>query len=124
MGGFDQFHRGIDVSVPIGTRVRAMASGTVVQHWPAPNGHFRGHPAFGGYIVVQHGHGSGVYSAYAHLSETFVQTGQWVFRGEVIGLSGNSGVSTGPHLHWEVWLDPELLLERGLSVQEAIRRLQ
>ncbi len=105
-GGYENFHKGVDISVPIGTEVRAVADGTVVMHYPAPNGHYKGHEVFGGYVVINHGRGTGLHTAYAHLSETRVNTGQYVFCGEVIGLSGSSGVSTGPHLHLEVFHDP------------------
>ncbi len=106
MGGYERFHRGIDLSVPIGTPVKAIADGTVVTHWPAPNGFFKGHEVYGGYIVIKHCCGTGLYSAYAHLSRTFVQGGQWVYAGETIAESGDSGLSTGPHLHLEIWVDP------------------
>jgi murein DD-endopeptidase MepM/ murein hydrolase activator NlpD len=48
-------------------------------------------------------HGWGVYSGYWHQSEVFVQVGDWVEPGQVIGAIGNTGRSTGAHLHWEIW---------------------
>ena len=97
-GGDERFHKGVDLSVPIGTPVVPAARGTVVEHWPPPDGYYKGHPTFGGYLIVYHGRG--IYSAYAHLSQTFVNTGQWVDREDVIALSGATGVTTGPHLHF------------------------
>jgi murein DD-endopeptidase MepM/ murein hydrolase activator NlpD len=56
----------------------------------------------GGVIVIDHGWG--VYTAYDHLSESFVQVGDNVQPGQLIGLGGATGRTTGPHLHWEVWV--------------------
>jgi len=56
----------------------------------------------GGVVVIDHGWG--VYTAYDHLSEFRVQAGDMVQPGQVIGLGGSTGRSTGPHLHWEVWV--------------------
>jgi len=85
-----------------------MRPGVVVEHWLAPGVHhgkrYYGHPQFGGYIVVDHGGGS--YSKYGHLSATFVHEGQSVEMGQVIGLLGQTGIATGPHVHWEVVVDP------------------
>jgi murein DD-endopeptidase MepM/ murein hydrolase activator NlpD len=54
--------------------------------------------------VVVIDHGWGVYTAYDHLSQILVQVGQAVQPGQVIGLGGATGRTTGPHLHWEVWV--------------------
>ncbi len=87
------FHSGIDISVPIGTEVRATADGIVV---------FSGWTPDSGYtIIINHGHGFS--TAYAHNKENLVKVGQTVKRGDVIALSGNTGITTGPHLHYEVW---------------------
>jgi murein DD-endopeptidase MepM/ murein hydrolase activator NlpD len=56
----------------------------------------------GGVVVIDHGWG--VYTAYDHLSEFLVHVGDMVQPGQVIGLGGSTGRSTGPHLHWEVWV--------------------
>jgi murein DD-endopeptidase MepM/ murein hydrolase activator NlpD len=56
----------------------------------------------GNAIVIDHGWG--VVTSYAHLSAIEVQAGQWVSQGEPIGKVGNTGLSTGAHLHWEMWV--------------------
>jgi murein DD-endopeptidase MepM/ murein hydrolase activator NlpD len=86
------FHRGIDFSLPKGTPVRVTADG-VVQSVEKQRGLGR---------LVKVDHGNGVVTVYAHLQEAQVKRGQQVSRGEVIALSGNSGRSTAPHLHYEV----------------------
>lgn len=87
------FHSGVDISIPAGTEVKATADGIVV---------FSGWSAGSGYtIVIRHGHGFS--TAYAHNKENLVKIGQVVKRGDVIALSGNTGITTGPHLHYEVW---------------------
>lgn len=85
-------HNGVDLAVPEGTSVRAAASGTIVQEgWN------------GGYgISVYIDHGNGYFTRYGHLSETNVYVGQYVSQGEVIAYSGNTGDSTGPHVHFEI----------------------
>lgn len=85
-------HTGIDVRVPMGTPVITIANGRVML---AEDLLIRG-----GYVLIDHGWG--VYSGYAHLSEKLVVPGQWVRQGDVIGMSGNNGRSSGAHLHWEV----------------------
>jgi murein DD-endopeptidase MepM/ murein hydrolase activator NlpD len=85
-------HHGVDISVPIGTPVTAMKSGTV-----AFAGEMRGY----GLVVVLR-HGARVRTVYAHLSQLNVQTGQRVAGKQVIGLSGRSGNASSPHLHFEV----------------------
>lgn len=87
-------HRGVDIANPRGTPIYAAASGTVTAKT-------RG-SSYGRYIVIQHANG---YSTlYAHLSEFAgsLRVGSSVVRGQVIGRVGNSGRSSGPHLHWEV----------------------
>jgi murein DD-endopeptidase MepM/ murein hydrolase activator NlpD len=92
--GQRDFHPGIDVSTPIGTRVLAPADGLVVSCTE------RG--AYGLSIIVDHGFG--IVTRYGHLSGYNVKPGARVRRGEVIGFVGSSGRSTGPHLHYEVWV--------------------
>lgn len=87
-----RMHNGLDIAVPTGTQVRATADGRVS---------FAGWN--GGYgILVIIDHGNGVETRYAHLSRLNVSAGQKVDRGQVIAFSGNTGVSTGPHLHYEI----------------------
>lgn len=98
-------HRGVDLAVPEGTPVRAMAGGQV-----RLAGTQRGYGT-----VVWLDHGGAVLTVYAHLSGTAVATGGRVRGGDVIGWSGSSGDAAGPHLHFEVWrwgrqVDPVPLL--------------
>ncbi|MCS0639686.1 M23 family metallopeptidase [Streptomyces sp. LP05-1] len=90
-------HSGQDFAVPVGTPVKAAFNGTVVK--AGPNGGGDG-PAYGNAIVVKHANGK--YSQYAHLSQINVRIGQQVKTGQLIAKSGNTGNSSGPHLHFEV----------------------
>ncbi|HOP50029.1 MAG TPA: M23 family metallopeptidase [Ignavibacteriales bacterium] len=95
------FHNGQDIIVDIGTTVKATGNGKV---------EFIGQKAGYGNVVIIN-HGFGYRTVYAHLSQFLVKENQFVKRGDVIAKSGNSGLSTGPHLHYEVWyknqpLDP------------------
>lgn len=100
--GILQFHRGIDVAQAYGQDVSAAAAGRVV---------FAGdHGAYGTMVVIDHP--AGRQTRYAHLSVSGVRVGELVDTGQVIGKSGDSGRSTGPHLHFEV-------LEVGRAVDPA-----
>ncbi|SDC27741.1 Peptidase family M23 [Succiniclasticum ruminis] len=95
-GGFD-WHPGLDIAVDIGTPVYAAAMGTVdMAGW---NG------GYGQFVKIRHG--NGYESAYGHMSGIAVSTGQQVRKGEIIGFVGSTGYSTGPHLHFEVFVDGE-----------------
>ncbi|MFB7966738.1 M23 family metallopeptidase [Streptomyces rubiginosohelvolus] len=94
-------HSGQDFAVPIGTPVTAAHTGTVVK--AGPNGAGDG-PAYGNAIVIKHSNGK--YSQYAHLSKVNVKIGEKVKTGEKIALSGNTGNSSGPHLHFEIRTTP------------------
>ncbi|MFD3948245.1 M23 family metallopeptidase [Streptomyces sp. NPDC058579] len=94
-------HSGQDFAVPTGTPVKAAGAGTVVK--AGPNGGGDG-PAYGNAIVVKHANGK--YSQYAHLSKIQVHVGQKVGAGQKIALSGNTGNSSGPHLHFEIRTTP------------------
>ncbi|MFF0434664.1 M23 family metallopeptidase [Streptomyces sp. NPDC004327] len=94
-------HSGQDFAVPVGTAVKAAATGTVVK--AGPNGGGDG-PAYGNAIVIKHANGT--YSQYAHLSKIKVNIGQKVSAGQQIALSGNTGNSSGPHLHFEIRTTP------------------
>ncbi len=90
-------HTGVDIRAPVGSVVQATASGIVS---------FSGWTNGSGYIVVlEHGHGFS--TAYAHNKENMVSVGQKVKKGEKIALSGSTGVTTGPHVHYEVWKDKQ-----------------
>ncbi len=87
-----QQHPGVDIAVPAHTYVRAAGAGTVAE--------VGDDPVYGVYVTLDHGQGYS--SLYAHAAESFVSPGQQVRRGEVIALSGNTGRSTAPHLHFEI----------------------
>ncbi|MEV5904256.1 M23 family metallopeptidase [Streptomyces sp. NPDC052127] len=90
-------HSGQDFAVPSGTKVMAAHGGTVVK--ADGNGAGDG-PAYGNAVVIKHA--NGVYSQYAHLSSIHVKVGQIVKTGQKIALSGSTGNSSGPHLHFEI----------------------
>ncbi len=92
---FDRYHRGVDFAGAPGTSVLAAADGAVIL---ADRLIIRGNTT-----LIDHGWG--VYTLYAHQNETLVQLGDAVKTGQVIGTIGSTGRSTGPHLHWEVWLN-------------------
>ncbi len=92
-------HTGIDFGVPTGTPVRAALSGTV-RGWGNTDA-VKGCYSFGKWILIDHA--NGLSTAYLHLSHIAVEKGDEVKTGEVIGNSGNTGYSTGPHLHFGVY---------------------
>lgn len=94
-------HSGQDFAVPVGTPVDAVSAGTVVK--AGPNGGGDG-PAYGNAIVIKHANNT--YSQYAHLSKIQVKIGQKVAKGQKVALSGNTGNSSGPHLHFEIRTTP------------------
>ena len=88
------FHKGVDWYVPQGTTVTAAAAGTVTRAgWFADYGY-----------CVDITHSNGTMTRYAHLSSINVRVGQSVSQGQAIAASGNTGYSTGPHLHFEIWV--------------------
>ena len=113
--GMRRFHSGTDIAAPLGTPVVATQSGRVSLS-----------EYLGGYgltVMLRHNDDS-LESRYAHLSRLLVQAGEWVEQGEVIGLVGSTGNSTGPHLHFELrqltnngWvvLNPDSLLKQTLG---------
>ncbi|GAB6898712.1 M23 family metallopeptidase [Kineosporia succinea] len=96
---YRKLHSGTDFGAPCGTPVKAAASGTIVTAGWSSGG-------YGNHIVVDNGNlrGSGVATTYNHLSRITVRSGH-VNRGQVIGYSGTTGLSTGCHLHFEVWVN-------------------
>lgn len=90
--GVKEFHEGIDIVNQIGTAVVAPADGVVTQAGQ--------HPVYGNTLTISHGYGYTTF--YGHLSRTATKSGQKVKRGEIIAWLGNTGRSTGPHLHYEV----------------------
>lgn len=93
--GASSNHKGIDIAVPVGTPVMAALDGIVTTSSYSS--------ASGNYIIIDHG--SGIETVYKHLSESMLPMSRKVTKGQVIGLSGNTGLSTGPHLHFEILQD-------------------
>ncbi len=105
-------HKGLDVAAPIGTPIRVPLDGTVIDSGPASG--------FGLWVRVRHA--DGTITLYGHIDRTLVEVGQRVAAGEIIAEVGNTGRSTGPHLHFEV-ITPSgnvnptpWLAERGIGV--------
>ncbi|MEM7656934.1 MAG: M23 family metallopeptidase [Bacteroidota bacterium] len=90
-----RMHRGIDFALRVGTPVMATATGQVEKVMSKPNV-----STYGRYVLICHDEEYS--SLYAHLSRVLVQEGQLIQKGDTIALSGNSGLSTSPHLHYEV----------------------
>jgi murein DD-endopeptidase MepM/ murein hydrolase activator NlpD len=93
--GKKELHKGMDIANRKGTAILATANGVV--SYAGKKG------AMGNIVVVDHGHG--IVTRYAHLSKTLKKRGEKVKRGDIIAQMGNSGRSTGPHLHYEVHLN-------------------
>lgn len=91
--GRKTFHNGLDIGVPTGTRIGAGMEGSVEETGYSP--------IMGKYVMMRHP--GGWKSLYAHMSSISVQQGQYIARGGKIGLSGNTGYSTGPHVHFSVY---------------------
>jgi hypothetical protein len=105
-GTLNTRHTGWDIRTTLGNPVMASAAGRVVY---AGRQEIRG-----SYVVIDHGYG--VYSGYAHFSTTHVTRGQSVEKGQILGTTGNSGRTSGPHFHWEMavngnWVDSVQFLE-------------
>ncbi len=93
--GQREFHKGLDISGPEGTPIIAPAEGVAI--FTGKNG------AYGLSLVLDHG--NGITTRYAHLLKIVIKNGEKVKRGEIIAYMGNTGRSTGPHLHYEVRLN-------------------
>ena len=108
-------HAGVDFGIPTGTEVFACGRGRVI---------LSRYRIISGYSIIIE-HAPGVYSIYYHLDSVIAEEGTIVEAGEVIGLSGSTGFSTGPHLHWEVRVstentDPDAFVERPLIDKDLI----
>lgn len=90
-----EFHKGLDIANRQGTRIMAPADGTVTS--------ISSNTILGKFMVIDHGHG--VVTKYAHIQKALKKDGEEVKRGDTIALIGNTGRSTGPHLHYEVYLN-------------------
>ena len=94
-GAFNSVHTGTDFAAATGTAILAPAAGKVV---------FVGHMDIRGNVTIID-HGWGVFTVYCHQSQQNVQVGDTVAVGQIIGATGSTGRVTGPHLHWELWVD-------------------
>ncbi len=92
-------HKGIDMAAPKGTPIHACKAGTVIVATEMDR-------VYGNYVIIDHG--KGMTSLYGHMSKMLVSKGDRVSAGETIGLVGSTGMSTGPHLHFEIKLNGEL----------------
>jgi murein DD-endopeptidase MepM/ murein hydrolase activator NlpD len=106
------YHKGIDIAAPQGTVIKSPAGGKVILCGYEADA-FKVH---GNTVLIDHGHG--VTSIYLHMHEIDVSPGDMVHKGDRIGTIGSTGISTGPHLHWGVYLygtsvDPELFVQRA-----------
>jgi murein DD-endopeptidase MepM/ murein hydrolase activator NlpD len=115
-----KFHAGMDFTAKTGTPIYATGDGKVVFAEYATNG-------YGMHVIIDHGYG--YETLYAHLSKLEVKRGQKVKRGDVIGLIGNTGLSAGPHLHYEVHkggepVDPVNFFFNDLTPQEYAQMLE
>lgn len=117
ISGVWRLHTGIDLGAPLGTPVLAAFAGQVTL------ADFLG--GYGLSVFLEHNQGKQE-TRYAHLSEVFVQPGQWVKQGSVIGLVGSTGNSTGPHLHFEMLeLTPEgrVAVDPGVALKTSLAQL-
>jgi murein DD-endopeptidase MepM/ murein hydrolase activator NlpD len=104
----DEAHPGIDIAVPVGSMVRAAGGGIVAESGQDPE--------YGWFVLLEHA--EGYQSMYGHLSRRLVSQGDTVQAGQVIALTGNSGRSSAPHLHFEIRrqgssLDPLTMVKEG-----------
>lgn len=104
--GYTRMHQGTDFGVGVGTPVLAAADGVVVET--------RRWAGYGNWVRVRHS--GGWETGYAHLSRFAVKPGTAVSQGQVIAYSGNTGLSTGPHLHYEVWFNGNRINPVGAKV--------
>jgi len=104
---YKRYHHGVDIGVSVGTPVYAAADGRVVIRKNDSDG-------YGNYLSIRHD--KNYYTVYGHLSKWLVSNGQTVRAGQKIGLSGNTGNSTGPHLHFEVLKNAPLARQGADSV--------
>ncbi|MBN2509864.1 MAG: M23 family metallopeptidase [Spirochaetales bacterium] len=93
-------HKGVDIAMRYGTGILAAANGKVVERGYEPRG-------FGHYVVIDHDYGFS--TKYAHFERLYVDEGDTVVQGQTIGTMGSSGLSTGPHLHYEVRIGSEVV---------------
>ena len=108
--GYFRMHKGMDIAAPYGSPIYAAIDGVV---------RFAGRS--GGYgNFVKLAHAGGVESGYGHMSRIAVRPGTRVARGQVIGYVGSTGMSTGPHLHWEVWRNGQAVNPTSVSMSRLV----
>jgi murein DD-endopeptidase MepM/ murein hydrolase activator NlpD len=90
-----KLHTGIDIAAPSGTTIVAAAAGKVIHTYSVSQS-----GGYGNFTIIDHG--NGLVTCYAHQSRISVRVGQHVSKGQTIGAVGSTGMSTGPHLHFEV----------------------
>jgi murein DD-endopeptidase MepM/ murein hydrolase activator NlpD len=115
---YPHFHTGLDIAAPLDAPVGASAAGTVILAGASRDG-TGALVGYGNYVVISHG--NGVLTLYGHLDQILVQVGQGLRQGQVIGLCGSTGWSTGPHVHFEIrikgqYVDPAPLLGGDLRL--------
>lgn len=106
--GFSKKHTGVDLGAPVGTPVYAAASGKILRA-----GYYSG---YGKYVKIHHN--QSIETAYGHLSKIVVRAGQNIRQGQIIGYVGVTGVTTGPHLHYEVKKNGEFINPVSFVKQE------
>ena len=116
----EKMHTGMDFTAPVGTEIHATGSGVVENAE-------KGGQGYGNEVLIRHGYG--YETLYGHMSKIIVRSGQKVNRGDLIGYVGNSGTSTGPHLHYEVHkngspVNPINYYFNDLSPEEYARMLE
>jgi len=100
LGSYPHFHTGVDMAAPLGTPVTAAADGVVVAVGHTSVG-------YGNFVIIAHG--GGIATLYGHMLATQVTVGDHVLRGQQIGREGSTGYSTGPHLHFELRIDDQVV---------------
>ena len=105
-----QFHNGIDLPVPVNTKIKSPMNGVVENVYSNPAG--------GNQLIIKHD--NGYTTGYAHLTKALLKKGDKVKQGDIVALSGNTGKSTGPHLHFTLkdktgnWMDPAKVIYSGV----------
>ena len=120
-----RMHAGIDFTALVGTPIYATGDGVVLKSTYAKGG-------YGRYVVIEHGYG--YRTLYAHMNQSYVKKGQIITRGDTIGTVGSSGLSAGPHLHYEIhkkenddsWkkVNPALFFYNDLSAEEYTQLIE
>ncbi|MFK7824353.1 MAG: M23 family metallopeptidase [Oligoflexales bacterium] len=109
--GKRSMHKAIDIASPVGTPIIAPADGVVI---------FSGAKAgFGNFIMVAH-YGYGIVTRYGHNAQNMVQAGQKIERGEQLATVGMTGRTTGPHLHYEIWVNGEAVNPRKFILDTSV----